>query len=191
MKGDLEWYTEQSAAKGGPTPRCPFASVFRCPRYYQSLQLMGHAGATSLDKKLDKQLLKKWKKTDFWPIVDEQYPWIAGNKERTSVFSNFCPETIYDRFGWFATSIAAHEDEIDRDSAYIRLSREKASKEDWRWYWSSMRPSHYTECPLYSLLSKETNVHSPGDIIHLRPGIFGLSVDLRTAWRKLKQFFRS
>ena len=30
-------YTSESEERRGPTPRCPFATVDRCPRYYQSL----------------------------------------------------------------------------------------------------------------------------------------------------------
>ena len=32
----LEWYAGESVRRGLPTQRCPFASVHRCPRYYQS-----------------------------------------------------------------------------------------------------------------------------------------------------------
>jgi hypothetical protein len=148
---------------------------------------MGQAGATSLDKKLDKQLLKKWKRTDLWPSVDEQHTWMMASTERVNMFANFCPEIIYDRFGWFASFIARHADEIDSDSAHERLAREHAPREDWRWMWSEMIPTHYTECPLYSLLSKNANVPATGDVINLRPGIFGLSIDLRAAWRRLKK----
>src|SRR6266478_1120232 len=42
----LKWYTDISASKS-LSPRCPFASVHRCPRYYQSVSLLGEAGVAT------------------------------------------------------------------------------------------------------------------------------------------------
>ena len=40
----LEWYKRKSR-DGDVPPRCPFASVQRCPRFYESLSLLGEAGS--------------------------------------------------------------------------------------------------------------------------------------------------
>jgi hypothetical protein len=43
---NLEWY-ESVSEKKHLLPRCPFASVYRCPRYYQSISLLGEAGVST------------------------------------------------------------------------------------------------------------------------------------------------
>src|SRR5437667_2080318 len=74
----LKWYTDISASKS-LSPRCPFASVHRCPRYYQSVSLLGEAGvATAIEPEEDSKLLEQWKRTDLWPVVDEQHAAVRG-----------------------------------------------------------------------------------------------------------------
>jgi hypothetical protein len=182
MTGDLQWYTGESTDKGLATPRCPFATTERCPRYYQSLSLMGHAGSTRLDPKEDTRLLKKWRKSDLWPRTTEQETTLFRSSDEPHIFTRFCPEVVHDRFGWFATSLAAYPAELDRDLAHAALGRERADREDWRWAWSQMTPMHYSECPLYSLLSPSTKAKP--EILGLKPGIWGFSIDLKALWRK-------
>jgi hypothetical protein len=70
-KADIAWYTSISECKGVP-PRCPFATVHRCPRFYQSLQLFGrYTGSTMIDPKDDEVLLRNWEKSDLWPTTWE------------------------------------------------------------------------------------------------------------------------
>jgi hypothetical protein len=57
---DPAWYTRLSREKS-VRPRCPFASVHRCPRFHQSLSLLGGAGSTKIEPKEDQRLLKRWK----------------------------------------------------------------------------------------------------------------------------------
>ena len=59
----LDWYASLSAAKGMP-PRCPFASVHRCPRFYQSLSLLSKCGSTDIEAAEDEALFKKWSGSD-------------------------------------------------------------------------------------------------------------------------------
>ena len=152
IQPDLKWCTEISAAKSLST-RCPFASVHRCPRYYASTSLLGNAGvATPLDPQDDQRLLERWKRSDLWPVTDEQETRIGGQPGKPSIFSNFCPEVTFDIFGWFASTLAYHTDEIDVDNAHRFLSKTGTNTHDWRWTWSIVTPMHYTECPLYSLL---------------------------------------
>ncbi len=189
MIGDLDWYASESEKRGALTPRCPFATVDRCPRYYQSLSLMGDAGATRLNAKEDKRLLKKWRKSDLWPQVAEHETAIWGPPDEAHLFTNFCPEITYDRFGWFARTIASYPDEIDQGFAHAVLGREHADAGDWRWAWSLMTPMHYSDCPLYSLLTKVETSHLKTDIVGLKPGIWGISVDLRALWRRIRDHF--
>lgn len=137
--------------KRGLTPLCPFASVHRCPRYYLSLSLLSHAGNTSIDPQQDKELEKKWKKSDFWPVTLEQTPSLFGDKSKVH-YKNFCPEVSFDKHGLFASGLYPYEDEADIAFAHSELKKETALKADWRWYWSTVVPMHYVECPLFSLL---------------------------------------
>ncbi len=115
--------------------------------------MLGEVGvATSLDPGEDQQLLEKWKRSDLWPVTTEQDSQVMGPEGKPSHFFNFCPEVSFDRFGWFASHLASHTDEIDAGFAHKNLAKEGATANDWRWTWSLVTPMHYTECPLYSPL---------------------------------------
>jgi hypothetical protein len=127
--------------------------VHRCPRYYESLSLLGNAGvATSVDPEQDQRLLEMWKRSDLWPVTKEQAASVMGWEGKPSHFFNFCPEVSFDRFGWFASHLSYHADEIDVGVAHRNLADERATAHDWRWTWSLATPMHYSECPLYSQL---------------------------------------
>ena len=157
---DLKWYTAISSEKH-VRPRCPFGSVRRCPRFYQSLSLLGGAGSTKIEPREDNLLLKRWKKSDLWPSTGEQATSISGQPGNPSIYRNFCPEVAFERFGLFALNFARYADEIDLDLAHDRLGRMKVSASDWRWAWSSVTPIHYTECPLYSPLDLDASQEVP------------------------------
>lgn len=152
IQPDLKWYAEISASKN-LSPRCPFASVHRCPRYYQSIALLGEVGVTtSMEPEEDQRLLEKWKLSDLWPVTKEQATQVMGPEGKPSLFFNFCPEVSFDRFGWFASNLSYHADEIDVDVAHRNLADEGATAHDWRWVWSLAAAMHYANCPLYSPL---------------------------------------
>lgn len=153
---DMDWYLGVSRARG-VTPRCPFASVERCPRYYQSRSLLGEAGSTKIPTAEDERLKAQWGRSGLWPKTAEEATSIAGGANRYTMFSNFCPEVAYDRFRLFASGFGEYADEIDRDTAYQMLSQRGAASQSWRWTWAYVMPMHFTECPLYSPL-----LHSPG-----------------------------
>ncbi|MBU4320865.1 MAG: hypothetical protein L6246_02585 [Thermodesulfovibrionales bacterium] len=159
---NLDWYISISK-KQGLSPRCPFASVYRCPRFYQSLSLLGEAGNTQITPEEDNRLKQEWQKTDVWPITDEQATTIAGPRGEIKHFSRFCPEVLFDRFGLFTSELHEYPDEIDINISHKNLLYEDASQNDWRWNWSHVKPTHYTECVLYSLLrvGKERNAPKP------------------------------
>jgi len=148
---DLDWYIGISHIRH-VRPRCPFASVHRCPRFFLSLSLLGGAGSTRIEPKEEQRLLKKWKTSDLWPTTYEQSTSIMGEPGKPSIYSHFCPEVAYERFGLFAESLARYADEIDMDFSHKRLGIEGAAGNNWRWAWSHVEPMHYIECPLYSPL---------------------------------------
>jgi hypothetical protein len=96
--------------------------------------------------------------------------------------SNFCPEVSYLRYGLFASQLAEYADEIDRDAAYQRLEKSGAESSDWRRTWSSIRPEHYTECSLYSVLRQSADTVpalNVDELIEFKPGIFGFSINIK------------
>lgn len=148
---DLKWYTAVSQRKG-IMPRCPFASVHRCPCYYSSLSLLAHAGSTAIGPEEDKQLKERWSRSRLWPTTAEQTTTVIGSADGPQHFWTFCPEVLFDRFGVFASDLADYSDEIDREAAHTRLATEHTAAKDPRWTWALVRPMHYSECPLYSQL---------------------------------------
>jgi hypothetical protein len=152
LKPNLEWY-ESVSQRNNLLPRCPFTLAYRCPRYYQSVSLLGNSGiSTSIDSEEDGKLLKYWQESDLWPITREQEPIIFGSPGKY-IFSNFCPEVSFDIFGWFASSLTPYDDEIDMGHAHEQLGKMKADSNDWRWRWAHIQPMHYSHCPLFSPLS--------------------------------------
>jgi hypothetical protein len=150
---DFEWYKNKSE-KRGTSVRCPFATVERCPRYYESLSLLGSAGSTSIDEEIDKRLKEKWSQSDVWPVTYEQATSISGPDDRVTSFSNYCPEVTFDRFGLFATYLHKYTDEIDQDNAHIYLEKNNIPITHWAWEWESVIPLHYCDCIYYSLLNQ-------------------------------------
>src|SRR5207244_11705070 len=92
---DLRWYTTTSQTKE-LQPRCPFASVYRCPRVYASLSVLGRAGiATCIEPDEDARLLKLWRDSDLWPVTAEQETSAHGTPGKPELFWNFCPEVAF------------------------------------------------------------------------------------------------
>ncbi len=175
QKADFAWYSEKSRKLGLP-PRCPLAHAELCPRYNQSIDLLGKERAlTKIPSERASALDRKWKL--FKPVVAEEEPCIfATGEERQRIggISHFCPEVSYDTYGYFACGLHEYVDEIDRESAYqlaksqkitratigrteidresaYQLAKEKgvADEFDSRWCW--ITPRHYTECREYSI----------------------------------------
>jgi hypothetical protein len=105
---DFAWYSAESVRLGLKSPRCPFASVHACPRYYQSLSLLGGAGCTPIPKAEDDALKAGWKKHPLWPATGEQASATSGGSDGTNAYYQFCPEVAYDTFHLFATFLARH-----------------------------------------------------------------------------------
>ncbi len=156
---NFAWYLAEGTRLGLKSPRCPFASVHACPRYYQSLSLLGSAGCSPIKKEVDDELLGRWKKHPLWPVTGEQETGISGGNDVPNGYHNFCPEVAYDTFKLFATYLGRHVGEIDRDIAAAQLAKEGAPYDDPRWTWCSVVPQHYIECPLYSGLSHGSPSH--------------------------------
>jgi hypothetical protein len=129
--------------------------VYACPRYYQSLSLLREAGSTAIPPDQDEALAERWKRHPLWPVVSEQATGIGGDGRRTHRFDNFCPEVLFDRFGYFARFLARYADELDSDLAAGRLGKEGAPANDPRWAWAFFTPQHFAECPLYSCLAHD------------------------------------
>jgi len=50
-------------------------------------------------------------------------------------------------------NVGRYADEIDIGVAHAKLGKEGSPTDDSRWYWASLSAMHYTECPIYSVLS--------------------------------------
>jgi len=183
----IDWYREKSR-NNGICPRCPYANMNTCPRYYFSWALLGEFGITTqLDEIDDKKLLAKWKKSPLYPNLGEQDTSISGWNGKMSSISNACPEVTYDVFGLFASFLSKYSDEIDLSAAQKCLENEAADRNDWRWEWQFVHPAHYFDCHLYSQInSNQKNTVGQGlerEIIELKPGIFGLTINLKAFYK--------
>ena len=176
------WYYGISEAKSLPL-RCPFATVERCPRYYQSLSLLSKTGATKIEAKEDSRLLKKWENSEFWPKIREHETSVSHSGERLSQINNFCPEVTHDRYGLFCTDLGTYTDEIDVRTAHESLSSSGASPNNPNWQWSYASEGHFSECPLYSVIPQNSSLieKEPWWREHLSKIIIGIVVALSAA----------
>jgi hypothetical protein len=141
-------------------------------------------GATSIDPSADSTLFQCWRQSPLWPLIAEQTTSVCGGPDGpAAILSNFCPEVSYDRFGLFASHLARYADQLDIDMAHKSLAERAAPREDWRWQWASVRPQHYSECPLYSLLQTPDEVaialDQSQDLLEIKPGAFGISLNVK------------
>lgn len=193
---DLDWYTDISKREG-VSPRCPFANVHRCPRYYYSLNLLGNAGTTTKIKPEKIQELDSlWDKTDILPVVAEHDTGITSYDEKVSSYSNFCPEISFDIFGLFASYLHRYGDEFEREYTHEQLKTDKHPN-DWRWNWAHVSPLHYLKCPVYSqLLSRQSNLYQElpkseldDEMLELKPGIAGFTINIKVLLTRLARWW--
>jgi len=152
---DLAWYSPQSERKGLPG-RCPYTSIHRCPRYFESVALLSDVKVTApLPKEVYDTVRAKWQAHELAPATGETATSVSGGGA-PNCYANFCPEVAYDTFKLFASSLIRINDSIDREIAE-RVIREDPTpdEKDWRWSWSSVEPLHYTDCALYAKLHQE------------------------------------
>ncbi|CAG35901.1 hypothetical protein [Desulfotalea psychrophila] len=186
---DLEWYTSLSASKNA-APRCPYANVHRCNRYYSSLYLLGERNiASKMNEKKIIELDNYWQETDLIPVVQEHDPAISSSNGKIFSVSNFCPEVSFNFFSLFTEYMSKYVDEIDRDYVHQRLSSEARSK-DWRWEWMSIKEMHYLDCPAYSQLmgsaysaNKKENETQKDEILEIKPSFMGVSINLKSLYK--------
>jgi hypothetical protein len=193
---DLNWYTSISSKNNVP-PRCPYANVHRCYKYYASLSLFGKVGITTkMEESIKNELDSFWDKSDLIPTITEQDTSISGSDDRKTSFSNFCPEISYERFGLFASSLHRHIDDIDIEQAHKHLARIKATPNDWRWVWAAISPLHYSQCPAYSQLlaintvPEKIALHEQ-EIVEFKPGFMGLNINILSLITKFSRWWLS
>ena len=194
----LEWYADLSEQKI-VQPRCPYANVHRCYRYFVSLYLLGNENITTKMKSDKiKELESLWKNSDLIPAVVEHDTGISISGDKKTGFSNFCPEISFDVFGLFAVSLNKYTDEIDIEQSH-RLLEKEAFPYDWRWNWASVVPLHYLKCPVYSQLvsrhdlpPESFRVDNHGqNVIEVKPSFMGISINLRSLFTRLAKWWLS
>ena len=195
---DINWYTAISK-QNNVQPRCPYANVHRCYRYYASFFMLGEASITTKMDELKIRLLESyWANSDIVPALTEHDTGISGPDGRTTHFYNFCPEVSYDIFGLFAVSLHRYADEIDTEVSHRQLA-EEANPNDWRWNWASVSPLHYLQCPAYSQLLSSAVPSKTGpfpikkvqNIIEIKPSFMGVSINMRSLFTKISKWWLS
>jgi hypothetical protein len=155
---DLAWYSPQSERKGLPG-RCPYTSVHRCPRYFESVALLSDVKVTApLPTELHDTALAKWQAHELSPATGETATSISGGTD-PNCYANFCPEVAYDTFKLFSSTLIRINDSIGRQIAERLIEKDPTPDgRDWRWSWSHVEPLHYSDCPLYAKLHQEKPV---------------------------------
>ena len=180
---NIDWYRNISNANMLP-PRCQFSSIYRCPRNFQSIALISDSGLTTrLDLKTDRKLQKRWRKSEFWPKQKEEETSIAISGTVICSYNRFCPEVMYDNFGYFCDHLSYYRDDIDRDIVYKKLKKISTDKNDWRWKYSTLNIIHYSECKYYSYLL--TYKKDNDELFELKPNIYGIGINLNTLFKRI------
>ena len=166
IQPDLAWYKKRSEeSKFTEAVRCPFASEQLCPRYWRSVHEADwkKGGDYSLEK--FNELNEKWRQNPSWPRARETgiVWWGDDGNEEPCEYKDFCPEITLNQFGFAASSLRVYSTK-ERNEIHARLNEEKAPQGDWRWAWSALTPMHYTECPLYSMLTNTREPPAPREI---------------------------
>jgi hypothetical protein len=180
---NLTWYTSISKERG-VSPRCPFASLSRCPRYFFSASLSKHAGTTGLSKEEEGKFERRWRASEFWSQSPETETSVSGSDNVKSL-TRFCPEYIFDIFGVFAESLHPYADSEDKEHTLNMLQCPSGYvSPDWRFTWRNIEERHYTDCPYYSMLSVQMQSSASSDtdkddLLIAQPGAFGFSMDLK------------
>ena len=186
---DLDWYTGLSKVDG-VSPRCPYANVHKCPRYYHSLRLLSDTGMiTSMSPETIQELDTLWKGSPFVPAIAEHDTSIWSSEGRPYGFQNFCPEVSFDFFGLFADRLYRYADEIDAKSG------EAYPPDHWRRVWASVSPLHYLKCPIYSqLLTSQSSptiaeASAQKEILEIKPGVGGIRIDIKALFCWITKWF--
>lgn len=150
---DASWY-EKKSREGNVADECPYANVHKCPRYYGSLYMLGKTGMiTSIAPETCVELDAIWENSGLSPVIAEEDTGITSSGDKTHSFQNFCPEVSFKFFRYYASFLAKHSDDIDRECAYHVAERDNLEN-DWRYEWASLSPCHYLECSIYKQVEK-------------------------------------
>jgi hypothetical protein len=191
---DLEWYAGISSKKG-LTTHCPHAAAGRCPRYYQSLALLGSAGSTKIDEPDDRKLEAFWRGTDLWPLTAEQATTVSGPSDGQKSFTRFCPEVASERFGLFASDLFPYSDAETRERTLERLAASSGALvgKDYRLDWWRVQELHFSDCPLYALLPYVPPTKSAGpadvELLEMKPSVAGFTLNLKVLFTRLARWW--
>ena len=151
---NFAWYQKQSRALKLP-PRCPFASVKLCPRYFRTLWLFGeHAVVERISSGEAMRLEDQLDKSSLFSREFQPQPELTLSNDHTRIigWNDCCPEIAFDAYGVFAAS-GSFMDKGDKKLRHAELKIANVQREDWRWNYFNMTPAHFTECHEYSILT--------------------------------------
>lgn len=168
---DKNWW-EKERINRKASSKCPYASSYRCPRYYQSVVLLSSINMIAgMATRKEKELGEFWERTSFSYLCDEEVPTVT-TKEYGGLasVSNFCPEISFRYLHYYADYMCKYVDQIDQDTG--RLSAEKDNLEnDWKYTWMSVNPKFYLDCDVFESV-KNFNEELASDYLkRLHPNI--------------------
>ena len=143
---DLEWYRNKSIQMDTPNS-CPYANYYKCPRFFDSIDMLGDAGViTSINVKNKEDLDTFWERSGLSPIIAEDETSISNNN---NTFSNFCPEVSFKYFGYYAKFLAKYSDDTDKENGY-RIAEKDNLPNDFRYQWEYATACHFLDCSVYN-----------------------------------------
>ncbi|WP_447046156.1 hypothetical protein [Vreelandella sp. H-I2] len=168
---DKNWW-EKERKKRNALSTCPYANSYRCPRHYESLDLLSRinviAGISSEKKE---ELTAFWDRTIFSSLCDEELPSVSVNSfGGLSSVSNFCPEISFKYFRYYADYMYEHIDEIDRDSG-VRIAERDKLENDWKYQWMSVGARFYLDCDVFERVKQFNDELGSSFLNRLHPNI--------------------
>ena len=180
---NLDWYSTVGDQRGKDR-RCPFATVNRCPKYFETLVVLEQQyNSPKIPRAIQKSMVKKWREDELWAVTLADKPKAIEYRDTGNhlEFRSLCPEASFEVFELFTSSISYFKSTLDFKVRELQIKDTVYGSMHWHWVWQyfHVEPMHFSDCSMFGKISKEkaiANVTISG-VIHGQVNIAGEHID--------------